>query len=64
MSILTTNGITLIKDPTILKPELCTEVVSHIESSKLNPENDQNVQCHSINLEHTHKLHAKVFDLF
>ena len=64
MSILITNGITLIKDPEILKPKLCTEVASYIESSQLNPETDQNVQCSSITLEHTDKLHAKVLDLF
>ena len=64
MSILITNGITLIKDPKILKPKLCTDVVSYIESYNLDTKDDQNVQCSSINLEHTNKLHAKVLDLF
>ena len=64
MSILITNGIALIQEPKILKPKLCTDLISHIESSELDLNNDQNVQCNSINLARTDKLHAKVFNLF
>ena len=63
MSILITNGIALIQEPKILKPKLCTDLISHIESSELNRD-DQNVKCDSINLARTDKLHAKVFNLF
>ena len=63
MSILITNGIALIQEPKILRPKLCNDLISHIESSELHI-NDQNVQCESIDLARTDKLHAKVFDLF
>ena len=63
MSILITNGIALIQEPKILRPKLCNDLISHIESSELHI-NDQNVQCESIDLARTDNLHAKVFDLF
>ena len=64
MSILITNGITLIQDPQLLKPKLCTDLIKYIDSSEIQPVRDQNVQCSQILLSHTNKLHAKVLDLF
>ena len=64
MSTLITNGITLIQDPKLLKPKLCTDLIKQIESSELEIVRDQNVQCNQIVLSHTNKLHAKVLDLF
>lgn len=64
MSTLITNGITLIQDPKLLKPKLCTDLIKYIESSKIEIVRDQNVQCNQIVLSHTDKLHAKVLNLF
>ena len=63
MSILITNGITLIKEPKIVTPKLCKDLITFIESSELNRD-DQNVQCDCINLFPKDKLHAKVFNVF
>ena len=64
MSILITNGITLIQDKKLLKPKLCTDLIKHIENSEIENVRDQNVQCKQIVLSHTDKLHDKVLDLF
>ena len=63
MSILITNGIALIKEPKIITPRLCNDLITYIDSSELN-KNDQNVQCENIDLISTDKLHARVFKLF
>ena len=63
MSILITNGIALIQEPKIVTPRLCKDLITHINNSELQQEH-QNVQCESVDLIHTDKLHAKVFNLF
>ena len=63
MSILITNGIALIKEPKIITPRLCNDLITYIDSSELK-KNDQNVQCDTIDLISTDKLHTRVFNLF
>ena len=64
MSILITNGITLIQEPKLLKPKFCTDLIKYIESHKIDIVKDQNVQCSQIILSQTEKIHAKVLNVF